>query len=106
MLTALGLNVRSDVGPGINKFSLERMNELDDADIWLSTNLAKAETKEFMASPLFTGLKPVQEGLFVVVPDLVARAVYLSSALSVAWAADRYADEILRSAEGRGFKPA
>ena len=106
MLTALGLNVRSDVGPGINKFSLERMNELDNSDIWLSTNLAKAETKEFMASPLFTGLKPVQEGRYVVVPDLVARAVYLSSALSVAWAADRYADEILRSAEGKGFKPA
>jgi iron complex transport system substrate-binding protein len=106
MVTALGLNVRSDAGPGINKFSLERMNELGDSDIWLSTNLAKAETKSFVDSPLFTGLKAVQEGRFVIVPDLVARAVYLSSALSIAWAADRYADEILRSAEGKGLKPA
>ncbi|MGH2599281.1 MAG: ABC transporter substrate-binding protein, partial [Dehalococcoidia bacterium] len=100
MLTALGLSVRSDVGPGITKFSLERMNELADSDIWLSTNLAKEETKSFTANPLFAGLRAVQAGRFVVVPDLVARAVYLSSALSITWAADRYADEILRSAEG------
>ena len=102
IVARLGLTVDAPDPAAISSLSIERWNEVDDADILLAPQFFLEDLDVQETGPLFRRLPAVQDGRYVVLPVEVARAGYIETTLSVRWVVSRIADAIIEAAEGRG----
>lgn len=104
ILARMGLNIVSPNDDDLTSMSLERWNEISDADIILSLAFFPEDAEAQESSPLFQSLPAVVNGGYVTLDNVVGRAWYRESTLSVRWVAPMLADAVLEAAAGNGKK--
>jgi|GEM_PF-2047985 len=102
LLVRMGLTVEGPDPNDLTILSLERINELEGADILLSPVFFAEDQEKFEASPLLRSLPAVQQGRYMPLPLEIAEAGYLESTLSVRWVVPKLVEAVIEAAEGRG----
>lgn len=102
ILTAMGVELASPNPDELTFLSLERWNEIEDADIIFSLAYFPEDAARQEEDPLFRLLPAVVNGSYVSMDGEVAQALYLESAPSVRWVAPRVVDALLEAAAGNG----
>lgn len=102
LLVRMGLTVDAPAADDLTVLSLERINELEAADILLSPVFFPADQETFESSPLTRALPAVQEGRYMPLSLDIAEAGYLESTLSVRWVIPQLVEAVIDAAEGRG----